>query len=46
MANLVSLERVSKSYGVRILLDGVSLGVGTPTGSGSSAATATARPRC
>ena len=28
MANLVSLERVSKSYGVRILLDGVSLGVG------------------
>ncbi len=28
MANLVSLERVSKSYGVRILLDDVSLGVG------------------
>ncbi len=28
MANLVSLERVSKSYGVRILLDEVSLGVG------------------
>jgi ATP-binding cassette subfamily F protein uup len=28
MVNLVSLERVSKSYGVRILLDGVSLGVG------------------
>ncbi len=28
MANLVNLERVSKSYGVRILLDEVSLGVG------------------
>jgi ATP-binding cassette subfamily F protein uup len=28
MANLVSLEKVSKSYGVRILLDEVSLGVG------------------
>ncbi len=28
MSNLVSLERVSKSYGVRILLDEVSLGVG------------------
>ncbi len=28
MANLVSLERVTKSYGIRILLDGVSLGVG------------------
>ncbi|HNM96783.1 MAG TPA: ABC-F family ATP-binding cassette domain-containing protein [Marmoricola sp.] len=27
MANLVSLERVSKSYGVRMLLDEVSLGV-------------------
>src|SRR3954452_25230438 len=28
MPNLVNLERVSKSYGVRILLDEVSLGVG------------------
>ena len=28
MTNLVNLERVSKSYGVRILLDEVSLGVG------------------
>ena len=28
MANLVNLERVSKSYGVRMLLDEVSLGVG------------------
>src|SRR3954463_7314615 len=28
MPNLVNLERVSKSYGVRILLDQVSLGVG------------------
>jgi ATP-binding cassette subfamily F protein uup len=28
VANLVNLERVSKSYGVRILLDEVSLGVG------------------
>ncbi len=28
MSNLVNLERVSKSYGVRILLDEVSLGVG------------------
>jgi len=28
-ANLVNLERVHKSYGVRPLLDGVSLGVGT-----------------
>ena len=28
MANLVSLEKVSKSYGIRILLDEVSLGVG------------------
>ena len=28
MANLVNLEAVSKSYGVRPLLDGVSLGVG------------------
>ncbi|MCW2868374.1 MAG: glycerophosphodiester phosphodiesterase, partial [Marmoricola sp.] len=28
MANLVNLEKVSKSYGVRILLDEVSLGVG------------------
>ncbi|MFD8499334.1 ABC-F family ATP-binding cassette domain-containing protein [Amycolatopsis sp. NPDC059657] len=28
MANLVNLESVSKSYGVRPLLDGVSLGVG------------------
>ncbi|MCW2758663.1 MAG: transporter related protein [Nocardioidaceae bacterium] len=28
MANLVSLEKVTKSYGVRILLDEVSLGVG------------------
>ena len=27
-ANLVNLERVTKSYGVRILLDEVSLGVG------------------
>ena len=27
-ANLVNLERVSKSYGIRMLLDGVSLGVG------------------
>ena len=27
-ANLVNLERVSKSYGVRVLLDDVSLGVG------------------
>ena len=27
MANLVNLEKVSKSYGVRILLDEVSLGV-------------------
>jgi ATP-binding cassette subfamily F protein uup len=27
MANLVNLESVSKSYGVRNLLDGVSLGV-------------------
>jgi ATP-binding cassette subfamily F protein uup len=26
--NLVNLERVTKSYGVRVLLDGVSLGVG------------------
>ena len=29
LANLVSLERVHKAYGVRPLLDGVSLGVGT-----------------
>src|SRR5512139_3272661 len=28
-ANLVNLERVHKSYGIRPLLDGVSLGVGT-----------------
>ena len=28
MANLVNLEKVTKSYGVRILLDEVSLGVG------------------
>ncbi len=28
MANLVSVERVHKSYGIRPLLDGVSLGVG------------------
>ncbi len=28
MTNLVNLERVTKSYGVRILLDEVSLGVG------------------
>src|SRR3954468_24579920 len=28
MPNLVNLERVSKSYGIRILLDEVSLGVG------------------
>ena len=28
MANLLNLEKVSKSYGVRILLDEVSLGVG------------------
>src|SRR3954467_3517777 len=27
-SNLVNLERVSKSYGIRMLLDGVSLGVG------------------
>jgi ATP-binding cassette subfamily F protein uup len=27
-ANLVNLERVEKSYGIRMLLDGVSLGVG------------------
>ncbi|RLV48494.1 ABC transporter ATP-binding protein [Nocardioides mangrovicus] len=29
MANLISLEKVTKSYGVRILLDEVSLGVGS-----------------
>ncbi|QCX28525.1 ABC-F family ATP-binding cassette domain-containing protein [Nocardioides jishulii] len=28
MANLLNLERVSKSYGIRPLLDGVSLGIG------------------
>jgi len=28
MANLINLEQVSKSYGVRPLLDGVSLGIG------------------
>jgi len=28
MPNLVNLEKVSKSYGIRILLDEVSLGVG------------------
>jgi ATP-binding cassette subfamily F protein uup len=28
MANLISLEKVAKAYGPRVLLDGVSLGVG------------------
>ena len=47
MANLVNLERVSKAYGVRPLLDEVSpRHRARASGSASSAATATARPRC
>ncbi len=43
--NLVNVENVSKVYGTRALLDGISLGVSEGTGSGSWGATATARPR-
>lgn len=43
--NLATIESVTKVYGTRALLDGVSLGVSEGTGSASSAATATARPR-
>ena len=46
MANLINLERVSKSYGVRPLLDDVSLGISLGSASASSAATGTARPLC
>lgn len=42
--NLVNVENVSKVYGTRALLDGVSLGVSEGIGSASSGATATARP--
>jgi len=35
VANLVSLERVHKAYGVRPLLDDVSLGIGAGTGHGA-----------
>lgn len=41
--NLVNVENVSKVYGTRALLDGVSLGVSEGTASASSVATATAR---
>ena len=47
MANLVNLERVSKAYGVRPLLDRrLARRLAPASGSASSAATATARPRC
>ena len=44
MANLISLEKATKAYGPRVLLDGVSLGVGDkerigvvgPNGAGKS----------
>ena len=47
MANLLNLERVSKAYGVRPLLDGrLARHRARASGSAWSAATATARPRC
>ncbi|MGH1552258.1 hypothetical protein ACRAWF_09165 [Streptomyces sp. L7] len=42
--NLVNVENVSKVYGTRALLDGVSLGVSEGDRIGVAAATETARP--